>query len=49
MIVHLGYVIDSVAFTVSLTQEKVVKLCDACAAMVENGNPSLRELASLIG
>ncbi|XP_069139303.1 uncharacterized protein [Argopecten irradians] len=49
VIVHLGYLLNSETFTVSLPEQKVRKIVDACSRVLCQESISLRELASLIG
>ncbi|XP_060064749.1 uncharacterized protein LOC132545098 [Ylistrum balloti] len=49
MVIYLGYLIDSITFTVSLPEQKVKKIIDACSHVLGQKSFSLRELASLIG
>ena len=45
----LGFVIDSVAMTVKLPPIKTAKIKSACQKLVLNCNPTIRELAQVIG
>ena len=47
--VFLGYVINSVEMTVSLTQEKLIKLKEQSLSLREKPQCSIRELAHVIG
>ena len=45
----LGFVIDSVAMTISLTPEKALKVQEACANLLDKGSMTIREVACVIG
>ena len=45
----LGFVIDSVAMTVTLPPSKAAKVKSACQRLVLNCNPTIREVAQVIG
>ena len=48
-LVLLGFVIDSVAMTISLTPEKALKVQEACANLLDKGSMTIREVACVIG
>ena len=45
----LGFVIDSVAITVKLPPNKAAKVKSACQNLVLNCNPTIREVAQVVG
>ena len=47
-LVFLGFVIDSVAMTISLTPEKALKVQEACANLLDKGSMTIREVACVI-
>lgn len=48
-LVFLGFILDSVAMTVTPTDEKKERIVSACSLMLANTNPTIRDLAELIG
>ena len=45
----LGFVINSVEMTITLTQRKALKLIDSCQELLNNPSPTIREVACGIG
>ena len=48
-LVLLGFIIDSVAMTITLTPEKALKVKEACGTLLGQGLPTIRQLACVIG
>ena len=48
-LVLLGFIIDSVAMTISLTHEKTLKVKEACGTLLGHGLPTIRQEACVIG
>ena len=48
-LVLLGFIIDSVAMTITLTPEKTLKVKEACATLLGQGLPTIRQVACVIG
>ena len=48
-LVLLGFIIDSVAMTITLTPEKALKVKEACGTLLGQGLPTIREVACVIG
>ena len=48
-IVYLGFIIDTISMTLSLPDEKVDKILCACQNLLTCVNPSVREVAHVIG
>ena len=48
-IVYLGFIIDTISMTLSLPDEKVDKILCACQNLLTCINPSVREVAYVIG
>lgn len=48
-LVLLGFIIDSVAMTITLTPEKALKVKEACATLLGQGLPTIRQVACVIG
>lgn len=49
VLTFLGFVLDSVNMTVSLTQEKIQRIRERCKKMMELVELQIQELASFIG
>lgn len=49
VITFLGFVINSVAMTISLTPEKVLKVCMACKELLAKSECSILEVSQVIG
>ena len=47
--VLLGFIIDSVAMTITLTPEKALKVKEACATLLGQGPTTIRRVACVIG
>ena len=45
----LGFILDSVSMTVSLTEVKKIKIKEECQLLRENKQPTIREVAHVIG
>ena len=48
-LVLLGFIIDSVAMTITLTPEKALKVKEACGTLLGQGLPTIRQVACVIG
>lgn len=48
-LVLLGFIIDSVAMTITLTPEKALKVKEACGTLMALGLPTIRQVACVIG
>ena len=48
-LVLLGFIIDSVAMTITLTPEKALKVKEACATLLGQGPTTIRRVACVIG
>jgi len=48
-LVLLGFIIDSVAMTITLTPEKALKVKEACATLLGQGRPTIQQVACVIG
>ena len=48
-ILYLGFIIDTVSMTLLLPDEKIVKILGACQNLLTYVNPSVREVAHVIG
>ena len=48
-IVFLGFQLNSVTMTISLTTEKAAKVKDACVALLHNLSPTIREVSQVLG
>ena len=48
-LVLLGFIIDSVAMTITLTPEKALKVKEACGTLLGKGLPTIRQVACVIG
>ena len=48
-IVFLGFVLDSVLMQVSLTQERTLKLKEACENLLATASPCIRQVAQVLG
>ena len=48
-LVLLGFIIDSVAMTITLTPEKALKVEEACATLLGQGPTTIRQVACVIG
>ena len=48
-IVFLGFQFNSVNMTISLTTEKASKVKDACATLLNNLSPTIREVSQVLG
>ena len=46
---HLGFVLNSIDMTISISKEKHNKLCVVAREVLKANNPSIREVAKLIG
>ena len=49
VIIFLGFVINSVEMTITLTTEKKEKIKELCECMLQNNKLSIRDVAKLIG
>ncbi len=47
-IVLLGFQLNSLAMTISLTPDKAHKVKDACASLLTNASPTVREVAQVL-
>ena len=47
-LVVLGFIIDSVAMTITLTPEKALKVKEACATLLGQGLPTIRQVVCVI-
>ena len=45
----LGFVLDSIAMTVMLTEEKVQRILSICASLLKTQMPTIRQVAEVIG
>ena len=45
----LGFIIDSIKMIVTLPQDKIDKISQACSLLLKKDSTSIRELASVIG
>ena len=48
-LVLLGFIIDSVAMTITLTPEKALKVKEACPTLLGQGHTTIRQVACVIG
>ena len=48
-LVLLGFIIDSVAMTTTLTPEKALKVKEACSALLGQGLPTIRQVVCVTG
>ena len=49
IIEHLGFVLNSIDMTVTLTDDKTLKLHKLAMAVLSKDHPTIREVASLTG
>ena len=47
--VLFGFIIDSVAMTITLTPERALKVKEACGTLLRQGHPTIRQVACVIG
>ena len=45
----LGFVLDSIAMTVTLTEEKLQRILSVCASLLKTQMPTIRQVAEVIG
>jgi len=48
-LVILGFVLNSVTMTITLTQEKAISLQNACTTLLNTASPTIREVARVLG
>lgn len=49
VVIHLGYILDSVSFTVSLTEEKIQKVINLCTEILRLTSVKVRLVSKLLG
>ena len=49
ILMFLGFVLNSIRMTVSLTQEKAQRLSDACTELLNMASPTIRSVAQVVG
>ena len=45
----LGFVLDAIAMTVTLTEEKLQRILSVCASLLKTQMPTIRQVAEVIG